>query len=917
MLHGPHSHQHPGQLHTGAAAQAALLESSRLNPAQLQAVTHKDGPVVIYAGAGSGKTRVICYRIAHLISLGVPSAAIIAVTFTNKAAREMKERIESIIGPRSRSMVVSTFHSACARFLRIYAREIGFTEAFSIYDDDDQKSLLKDVVKDLNIPDKFLSVATIKNKIDRLKNQGETPESFRQRLAADATIDDQRAQIAMRRYGEEEHAEIIQKCYALYQARLKQQNAMDFNDLLLLAVELLENHPVAREQLQNRFRYFLVDEFQDTNPIQFKFVKLLSDHTRNLCIVGDDDQSIYSWRGAEPSFILDFRKYYADAIVYKLEQNYRSSETIVRAATGLISHNLKRAPKTLWTQQSQGELIVLKSAIDAYEEAQFVCTSILTDIEKGARYSDFAILYRTNAQSRALEDELRRRMLPYIIYGSVRFYERAEIKSLLAYLRLLVNPDDDAAFVKVIGTPKRGFGDKALAGLRVIAQTKTDGLSLLRTTHRMARNDLTGDVGRGLPALKELSRLFLHLQELLESTKKPSLALSELVSAIRFEDYLRSHYPEEFDDRWLNVLELKNALVEFEDKFAKRHTEEIPQTADFMGERQGEQQAEQQSEQQGEPRRGEGWLESENPNVLAAFLEQAALTVEPTVHNVQSGEASAISLMTIHASKGLEFDRVFIAGLEEGVLPHTNSLESDAAIEEERRLLYVAITRARQTLRLSHIQRNRFRSDFPAEPSRFLSEIPHECLQVLRSEGRRSSSYGSGSGYGSNTGATKSGSNGARSANHQPAAARTWSSYGSGASSSTSGQASTRSSEQNNDVFLDPVYEEPRLERKPNLAFGVSPASAGSSTKSTGFGGRMGGKPGMSQQAHDPLADPVYDDAEFDAPPVWQKGLHVQHKLFGVGIIQSVEKSLDGYRLEIRFPIVGVKKIMHTFVTPV
>ena len=780
------------------------LEIEKLNPPQKEAVRHTEGPVVIYAGAGSGKTRVICNRIAQLIVNGVAPSSILAVTFTNKAAREMKERIEQIIGHRAHSIIISTFHSACARFLRIYAKEIGFGEAFSIYDDDDQKNLLKDVLKDINISDKILNLATLKSRIDKLKNKGKTPESYNEELKRDDFDFNADSGNSFRRFGEEVSPEIIQKCYALYQSRLKQQNAMDFNDLLLLMVELLEKSKLAKEQMQNRFRYFMVDEFQDTNPIQFKFIQLLCDHTRNICIVGDDDQSIYSWRGAEPAFILEFNQYFPDAVTYKLEQNYRSSNTIVNAATSVISHNLKRSKKTLWTNSDPGDKIVIKTANDSFEEGQFICGSILKDVENGAQFSEFAVLYRTNAQSRAIEDELRRRMLPYIIYGSVRFYERAEVKVLLAYLRLLVNPDDDAAFQKMISVPRRGFGDKAMVGLKKAAQ-ENGNISLMRAAHRYARNEISAEIGRGAGALKEVSQIFSALKTELDAWGLPSRALVLLLSHCRFEEYLRTAYPEDSEDRWLNVMELKNALIEFESN-AEAGT-----------------------------------------NILAQFIEQAALTVEPTVHNVQTGQAAAISLMTIHASKGLEFDRVFIAGLEEGVLPHMNSLESEASVEEERRLLYVAMTRARHKLSLTHILRNRFRSDMFAEPSRFLSEIPQELTQSVDKKFSRN-------------------------------------------------PYQSKSQSQFSDPFSNPFSDSSDFAQTPKKipAFGLVPAP---------------------QPAFDPLADPVYSDDSAEEQN-WHKGTQVKHKTFGVGVVQNVEKSLGGFRLEIRFPIVGVKKIMHTFVTP-
>lgn len=814
---------------------AARVDLSKLNDAQRAAAENINGPMVIYAGAGSGKTRTIVFRIAHMIDCGVAPSSIMAVTFTNKAAREMRERVENLMGPIARSLVVSTFHAACARFLRVYAKEAGYTEAFSIFDDDDQRALLKDCVKDLNVPEKFLSIAQIKSRIDRIKNAGETPAEFAERLRRDANSPDSQAQVRFRRYGEENHDEIILKVYELYQKRMRAQNAMDFNDLLLEMVRLLENNARVREQLQARFRYFMVDEFQDTNPIQFRLISALCSHTHNLCIVGDDDQSIYSWRGAEPAFILDFNKHYPEAKVVKLEQNYRSSETIVRAATNVILHNLKRAPKKLWTTEAQGTPVYVRTAVDPYEEAQYVVASILKAVEGGARFSEFALLYRTNAQSRALEDELRRRMLPYIIYGSVRFYERAEIKVLLAYLRLLVNPDDDAAFQKVVNTPKRGFGDKALLSLKAVASEH--GLSLARAADRISNNELPHDITRGVSALKAVSTVFVRAYSELQLTSQPSAVLGTLLSAIQFEEYIRASYPEDAEERWLNVLELKNALADFEERFARGEVDTLTP-------------------------------EGTRPSVLAAFLEQALLTIEPTVHNVQTGETAAVSLMTIHSSKGLEFDRVFVCGLEEGTLPHQNSIESEAAVEEERRLLYVAMTRARAHLTLTHIRRNRFRPDYPAEASRFLDELPEDCVQRVTSATPR---------YGSTQAAPSFAAQ---------ARARMLAGGANAKSQDSSSSSSLSWGLKSADALL-----EPGTSKTP--AFGL--VKKKKEADSFDFG------------------DIEDENSQNTAPFV--RGAKVRHRIFGEGIVQGVEKSLDGWRLEIRFPLVGVKKLMHTYVT--
>jgi DNA helicase II / ATP-dependent DNA helicase PcrA len=680
--------------------QTGTPDLSLLNKAQYEACTHKDGPAVVYAGAGSGKTRVICSRIAWLITLqGVPASSILAVTFTNKAAKEMKERIESYIGSqKAKNIIVSTFHSFCARFLRIYSHEAGYNPGFSIYDDSDQKSLLKDILKQLNIPDKLLSVNTVKSKIDKIKNQGNTPEEYLLEIKNNQEISTREQKYQFRNFGEHYDPELIQKVYAMYQSLMKQQNAMDFNDLLLAMYKLLENSPHVLESLQNRFRYFLIDEFQDTNPIQFKLINILSSKTKNLFIVGDDDQSIYSWRGAEPSFILNFHKNNNNTKIYKLEENYRSSNTIIGAATGIIKNNYKRADKSLFTQKTNGSKIKFKSCDDSYSESRYIANEIYSAIQNDEKFSDFCILYRTNAQSRSIEDELRRRMMPYIIYGSVRFYERAEIKILLAYLKLIINPTDEASFQKVINTPRRGFGDKALQNLKDLSLSR--GETLLKTMNEVVFGSIENDITRSISGIKDFMMSYQKWRGSIDIHNKPSLTLSEIISEIKFEAYLRTTHPEDFDERWLNVIELKNAIVEFENF---QYDEEF--------------------------------LQNEKPftgtEKLARFIEQAMLTIEPTVVNVQQGNANAITLMTIHSAKGLEFPKVIIAGLEEGVLPHQNSLDSPESIEEERRLMYVAVTRAKEKLILTNCKRNRYKEFLPAQESRFISEIPFEFIDHI------------------------------------------------------------------------------------------------------------------------------------------------------------------------------------------
>lgn len=675
----------------------SILSEKSLNETQFQAATHYTGPAVVYAGAGSGKTKVICSRISWLIQeKHVPPYAILAVTFTNKAAKEMKERIQKEIGEeKARKLMVSTFHSFCARFLRIYADKLGFDNSFSIYDDNDQKALLKNVLKQLEISDQLLSVATVKSKIDNIKNQGMTPKDYEKTLGQNSASNGFTNSFFRMRAS----PFLVQKVYAEYQKKLKAQNALDFNDLLLAMTQLLKLYPEVLESLQSRFKYFLIDEFQDTNPIQFELISLLASKTKNLFIVGDDDQSIYSWRGADPSFILNFTKLFEDAKLFKLEQNYRSSKNIIQAAANVIQHNRGRAPKTIFTQNEPGSRISVYAAFDPPTEAHFIVNSIYTRLDDDKNFSNFCILYRTNAQSRLLEDALRKRMIPYIIYGSVRFYERAEIKVLLSYLKILINPKDDQSFLKIINTPRRGLGDSAIDKLTEIATSQD--LSLVHVATEVVYGGIETEHIRALSKLKKLIMMLQEWKSFAQESSKASLLLQRMISDLRFEDYVRSTYPEDFDERLLNVLELKNGLVEFENQYlndAENAGEDISKITSY--------------------------------EIISKFIEQAMLMVEPTHHNVQAGHSNAVTLMTVHSAKGLEFPQVYIAGLEEGTFPHQNSLNSPEEIEEERRLMYVAMTRAKQRLTLTYSRRHRYKEFLPTQKSRFIDEIPTEFISA-------------------------------------------------------------------------------------------------------------------------------------------------------------------------------------------
>lgn len=806
-----------------------MTSLSVLNPQQREAVCHRDGPLAIYAGAGSGKTRVIVHRIAQLIDQGVPGSSILAVTFTNKAAKEMKERLHSLVGYPARNVLVSTFHSACARFLRVYAPHLGYSANFSIADDSDQKALFKRIVTDMRIPESRASVQTFRSKIDRLKNKGWDSVAYAQHLTEQGADANAEAKLSFTRFGEDVDPALILKVYQRYEEELKRADSMDFNDLLLKMVKLLKEATPALQQMQNRFRYFLVDEFQDTNPIQFEWIQLLSSHSHNVCIVGDDDQSIYSWRGAEPRFIMEFQKFYPDAKVVKLEQNYRSTGNIIQGASELISHNAFRAPKTLWTSEPRGEKIRIAKREDNHAEAAWIADEILALASSGHAYNSFAILYRTNAQSRVLEDELRRRMLPYIIYGSVRFYERAEIKLLLTYLRLLVNFKDNLAFEKCVNAPRRGFGEKAMSELHDVASRH--GLCLSQAAARIAYGEIASPFARGLSGLKKFVELYTRLKIKVDAGESPTSVLRLLLAETEFENYLRVNYPEDFDERWLNVVELQNALTEFAEEHATH--------ADIEGK------LEEQDAQLTHP--------------LAAFLESASLTVEPKKQNVEGGSEEAITLMTIHSAKGLEYNRVYVSGLEEGTIPHMNAMNTNAEVEEERRLLYVAMTRARSHLTLVHVGRHRFRRDMSTQESRFLNEIPQDVCEYDTITGAASRQWAPDTNaYKRNAAAERSSPRGS------------W----------HPGRGNSKS----RPTPADRERAQPQLKRLQDL---IRPA--------------------------DTLAE---ENAEAAHPP-YRPGERVRHKVFGIGTVQSCERTVGAFRLEVRFPQAGTKRLLHTYLSPV
>jgi DNA helicase-2/ATP-dependent DNA helicase PcrA len=635
---------------------------SALNPAQREAVLHGDGPLLVLAGAGSGKTRVLTHRIAHLVhERGVHPGAILAITFTNKAAGEMRERLEALIGGGARLLWASTFHSACVRILRREAERVGYARDFSIFDQDDQLRLLRACFADENVDAKQFPPRGVHAAISDAKNR-----------LLDA--DDLAAEAGSFR------DEIVVRLYRRYENRLRASQAMDFDDLLMLTVRMLESDAEARGVYQSRFQHVLVDEYQDTNHAQYRLVRVLAEPGRNVCVVGDDDQGIYSWRGAEVRNILDFERDYPEATVIALEQNYRSTGTILRAANAVVAHNRGRHPKRLWTAAGDGEPIVVMACRDEHEEARVVVGEVERTTADGDSLSDIAVFYRTNAQSRVIEDQLVRQGVPYQVIGGPRFYERAEVRDVVAYLRSALNPADTISLTRMLGAPKRGIGPGCVQKLVSFAAERG-----IAPGEAMAR---AGEVPRLQPrqraALAETAELLGQVRQMNAAGSSVDRILDAVIDGSGIRDILTAEGTIEAQGRLENLAELVSVAAE----------------------------------------RAGGSLEE--------FLEEVALQSDADV--VEDGRGQ-VTLMTIHNAKGLEFDRVVITGMEEGLFPHIRS-ETPEAVEEERRLCYVGITRARKRLVLTHADSRALHGgrDYRL-PSRFLAELPADA--IVEPTGRR------------------------------------------------------------------------------------------------------------------------------------------------------------------------------------
>ncbi|MCM0736303.1 DUF3553 domain-containing protein [Clostridioides difficile] len=650
-----------------------------LNPAQREAVEKTEGPVLILAGAGSGKTKVLTTRIAYLIEdKGVQAPNILAITFTNKAANEMRERVEQNIGPETKDMWISTFHSCCVRILRKDINKIGYNRSFVIYDSADQVTLVKDCLKELNLSDKVFEPKAVISAISGAKDKLYTPKQFKDINMADNRM----VKIA--------------DIYALYQDRLKRNSALDFDDLILKTVELFKDNDEVLAYYRSRFRYIMVDEYQDTSKAQYELIKLLAREHQNICVVGDDDQSIYGWRGADIRNILEFEKDYDNVHVVKLEQNYRSTQVILDAANKVISNNIERKRKKLWSEKKEGELIKIQLTGSEIEEADFIADSIAQIARKENRpYKDFAVLYRANAQARPVEDALNRSQIPYNIYGGTKFYERKEIKDLLAYLRVIQNPQDDISIKRIINVPRRGIGLRTIEKIEDRANLKQESIySVLidietnSDISTKARASISGfvDIIGTLRTIKEVYPVSKLIEKVLDTTGY----MDELVEIRNKNEKDLTGKGEEAQDRIDNLREFISIALEFESSNDDTY---------------------------------------ENKD-LETFLTSIALTSESN----DEEDNDRVSLMTIHTSKGLEFPVVFLTGMEEGLFPISRAIKSmsDSQIEEERRLCYVGITRAKEELYMSLTEkRTLYGKTNVAIASRFMEELPEECIERL------------------------------------------------------------------------------------------------------------------------------------------------------------------------------------------
>ena len=770
-----------------------------LNPMQRRAAETLEGPVLILAGAGSGKTRTLTYRVANLLEHGVKAWHILALTFTNKAAREMRERIERLAGADAGEAWIGTFHSICCRILRRDIEKLGYERNFTIYDDDDQQRVIKAVLKELDIDEKFLPPKAVGADISDAKNRLLSPDEWLQKRGGD--------------YRSQKTHDVMTR----YEQRLRAANALDFDDLLVKTLQLFVEHPPVLEYYQGRFQYVHVDEYQDTNYAQYQLVRLITRESRNLCVVGDDDQSIYGWRGADIRNILDFEKDFPDATVIKLEQNYRSTANILDAANQIIAHNEGRKEKELWTEDGEGEKITLYAAADERDEAAWICQRIRQLQRGGTPYGSIAILYRMHALSRVLEETLMRAGIPYHVYGGTRFYDRREVRDVLAYLRLIQNPADDISLSRIINVPKRAIGDSTVEQLTQYA--RQNDMPLYAAV--AAPPDTLAS--RARKSVNDFSSLIVSLL-----LAKETLPLSELVQKVIDDSGLIAQYQKEENEenqaRIENIREFMGAVTEFEQK-------------------------------------------SEDKS-LFAFLENVALVTE--LDN-QDSAPSFVTMMTLHSAKGLEYDAVFMSGMEEGIFPSARAMQEDNRVEEERRLCYVGVTRARKLLHLSYARRRMLfnQMQFNA-PSCFLQEIPKRLIREEQSSAAQSASYGYGA----------------------PAARGAgWGSYGGSGMRRQGGYQDNESRPQYG--YGDTVPQR----RAPAPKAPARPAQ------------QPWNIPGVQRGF-------VASPARSVQVQLFKVGDKVQHPKFGKGVIREVTGSGDAARLHIVFPVFG-EKVLAQSIAPI
>ncbi len=829
-----------------------MLDLDTLNSPQRQAVMTTEGPLLVLAGAGSGKTRVLTYRIAHMIEdCGVAPWEILAITFTNKAAAEMRERLGRLIGGQARGMWVSTFHSMCVRILRANADVLGFTQNFTIYDDSDSKSLVKDIMFNLEIDSKRFPLNTIRSKISQAKNELVSPLDYQEQAADPLT-------------------KATARVYIQLQERLKQANAFDFDDLLFYTYLLLKHHKNVLAAYQDRFRYILVDEYQDTNKAQYEITRYLASREKNIMVVGDDDQSIYSWRGADIRNILGFEKDYPQCKVVKLEENYRSVGNILNAANAVIAHNKQRKEKRLFTSQGDGEKVQVYMASDGRAEGVWIASQIENLVRAGASYNSIAILYRTNAQSRTLEDMLLRAGVPYRIVGGVKFFERAEIKDLMAYLTLMVNPADDMSATRVINVPRRGIGKTTVDRISDLAFSQHVSFldaAALATADSSFRSSTRNTLGSFVSLVGELGTYGGDLRKMIEAV----IDRTGLVTALEVENTTESQARIENIKEFLTVVDEFVATHDEDDALFEAPSVSADEELE-VGEEFDDAEVVAADGAAGGVAGGVAGAETPEPvrtlrgDSLADFIEWVRLRTDL---DSLSDDGATVTLMTVHAAKGLEFDSVFVAGMEETIFPHMNSSMDPASIEEERRLAYVAITRARKNLYLTCASSRQLYGNTQCNPvSRFIGEIPSEL--------RKTSGLGS-SGF-SGTGYEKRGSRrGISGAGAEAGGGRvfgTSSAFGSRAGGRSHGYTVGSSS---------------------HSSFGSSRSSQFGSKRSSQFGSERGSSTSsVASHATGKTAESLKKDA---AKITFAEGDIVDHKTFGRGKVTKV----DGDSLYIYF----------------